>query len=179
MLNLRAAFYTFKGDYKKAMDDYDISLRDRPDGADVWKLRGDIKFASGDVAGALEDYHKSRITCEDDDIGAANNCGAAHIALGEFEKALPCFLRATELTNDLPALEVEPIRMEISKNENFTRILMMQNEATTAEFMHGFLKEFFVVVDLSFEEEIERRIRGQVCEHLRRYLLSKRLSKNA
>jgi tetratricopeptide (TPR) repeat protein len=80
MLLNRAGYYTCQGDFAMAFADYGLCLKHRPDTYEAWKYRGNVRYATSDLVGAIEDY-KSALLLEPDDCAVLNNCAIAYLVL--------------------------------------------------------------------------------------------------
>jgi len=109
MLLNRAGYFTCQGDFNLAVMDYDICLKHRPDTYEAWKYRGNVKFAAGDLQGAINDY-TGALQIDANDCGVINNCALSYLGLGHFDKAAELLTKGTNIP-DSPGVMRDNLRL--------------------------------------------------------------------
>jgi tetratricopeptide (TPR) repeat protein len=142
MLLNRAGYFTCQGDFSLAVSDYDVCLKHRPDTYEAWKYRGNVKYASGNLAGAIQDY-TGALQIDPNDCGIINNCAISYLGLGNFDKAAAMLTRGTSIP-DSPGVMRDNLRL--------------------VEFVkeRGHLPRQFdphVITDPVFEKDLEKKMR--------------------
>jgi len=148
MLLNRAGYYTCVGDLSYALQDYTTCIRHRPDTYEAWRYRGNVRHATGDLLGATQDYKNALLlinggTLEMEDCAVINNCAMAHVALGEFDKAI-------ELLNKGLTIQDAPSAM--------------RDNLRAAQYIkdHGQLPRLFepwLITDPVFEKDLEKKMK--------------------
>jgi len=92
----RAAAYHTKGEYERAIADYNIAIALAPDQADMYNNRGISYYSRGDFEKAVADYNTA-LQLNPNLAEAYNNRGYAFSQMKAFEKAAADFSRAVEL----------------------------------------------------------------------------------
>jgi tetratricopeptide (TPR) repeat protein len=92
----RGIAYRNQGRLDRAIEDYDLALRLRPDFADAWNERGVAYRQKGDMPRALEDFNEA-IRLKPDHAVAFFNRGAVWADLGQFDRAIADFDRTLDL----------------------------------------------------------------------------------
>ena len=91
----------FKGDYERAIADFDQAIELKPDDADAYFNRGVVYYYKGDYDHAIAEYDQA-IKLKPDYPAAYNNRGLAYADKGDYERAIADFDRAIELKPDYP-----------------------------------------------------------------------------
>jgi protein O-mannosyl-transferase len=88
--NLRGIQYKIRGDYKKALNDFNLVIQYYPEFSDVYNNRANVKKRIGDLKGAIEDFD---IAIEKDPNKAEiySNKGIALAELGDINSAIQNF----------------------------------------------------------------------------------------
>lgn len=98
--NTRGAAYKEKGDFEKAVLDYNRSLELEPDYWEVLNNLGNLYFSRGDYERAIADYTHS-IDLNPNLEEAYNNRANAYASLKEYDQALKDYSRALEINPNL------------------------------------------------------------------------------
>ncbi len=99
----RGKVLILKGEYDKAVSDFDKALSINPKNADAFRNRGLAWLRKGDRDKAIADFTKS-LGIDPKSAWAYTNRGLAWWRKGEYDKALPDYLKAVEIdTNFVPA----------------------------------------------------------------------------
>lgn len=146
-------FFSLLAKYITAIADFDLCLRHRPDTFDAWKLRGNLRYASGDVKGALRDY-EAALRFHSSDSAVLNNSALAHAALGEWE------LSAQKLEVAMKVSEQSPLVLENLR----TNIRIIQSLRDTLTLTKPFDPIF--MTDPVFEKDADRRMRDVTFKRL-------------
>jgi len=91
--------YLRKGDYEKAISNYNQALRINPDYDKVYYFydnRGTAYLMKGDYEKAIADYHRA-LRINPNDSNAYHNRGTAYLNKGDFEGAISDFNKALEI----------------------------------------------------------------------------------
>lgn len=95
----RGTAYSNKGEYDKAIKDYNKAIELNPDFAGAYNNRGFAYYHQSDYDKAIENYNTA-IELNPDDVGAYNNRGAAYANVGNYKKTIEDFTKAIELNPD-------------------------------------------------------------------------------
>jgi tetratricopeptide (TPR) repeat protein len=98
-LNNRGWAYYRKGDYDRAVQDYNQAIHLKPDYAYVLNNRGLVYYRQGDYDRAIQDYDQA-IHLKPDYAGAFNNRGLAYESKRDSERAIQDFDQAVKLSPD-------------------------------------------------------------------------------
>jgi len=142
MLLNRAGYFTCQGDFNLAISDYDVCIKHRPDTYEAWKYRANVKYATGNLSGAIQDYI-SALQLDPNDCGVINNCALSYLGIGNFDKASELLTRGTSIPES-PGVMRDNLRL--------------------VEFVkeRGHLPRQFdphVVTDPVFEKDLEKKMR--------------------
>jgi len=143
MLLNRAGYYTCEGKFETALKDYDLCLKHRPDTHEGWRYRANVRFAIGDLVGAISDYNKA-LNLESQDFVVLNNCGVCYLGLMNFGKAAECLEKALKI----PDMVTSPV-------EN--NLLIVRHIETKCELPKSF--EPHLLTDPVFEKALEPKMR--------------------
>jgi tetratricopeptide (TPR) repeat protein len=91
--------YLRKGDYERAISNYNQALRINPDYHKVYYFydnRGTAYLMQGDYEKAIADYHQA-LRINPNDANAYHNRGTAYLNKGDFERAISDFNKALEI----------------------------------------------------------------------------------
>ena len=99
IFNNRGAAYMNKGDYDRAISDYDQSIRLKPDYAFAFNNRGNAYSDKGNYDRAIRDYDQA-IRLRPDYALAFNNRGIAYVNKGGYNRAIADFDQAIRLKPD-------------------------------------------------------------------------------
>ena len=97
----RADAYVRKGDYDRALADYDEAIKLAPDTAIAFALRGEVHAKRGDYDGAIADYERA-IERAPNLPSAFSNRGLAWANKGELRLAIADYTKAIKLDPNLP-----------------------------------------------------------------------------
>lgn len=100
--NNRGVVYYGKGDYDRAMSDFNKAIELKPDLAAAYNNRGVVYRDKGDYDRAMRDYTKA-IELKPDDAEAYNNRGVVYFRKGDYDRAMSEYDKAIELKPDLAA----------------------------------------------------------------------------
>jgi len=101
----RGAEYFKKGDYDKALEDYNQAIKLDSNLSEIYVLRGEAYFGKGDYDNAFADFSKA-ITLNPNNslaylgrghIQAYHNRGIIHSSKGDYDKAIEDFNQALKL----------------------------------------------------------------------------------
>jgi tetratricopeptide (TPR) repeat protein len=96
----RGSAWALKGEYDKAIQDYDEAIRLEPNRGDAFNNRGDAWDAKQEYDKAIRDFDEAiRLDPNDDD--AFLNRSIARHAKGEYDKAIQDFNQAIRLNPEL------------------------------------------------------------------------------
>jgi FOG: TPR repeat len=99
----RGTAYDNSGNYQKAIEDYNLALKYKPNnntGIDIYGNRGNSRLKLGDVQGAIEDYNQA-ISIDQKFVSAYRGRGSAYSELGNYKKAIEDYTKAIELDPNL------------------------------------------------------------------------------
>jgi|GEM_PF-752177 len=85
-----------RGEFGKAITDYNKSIELNPNHADAYSERGDFYYEAGEYDKAAIDYDKA-IKLDPNGANAYYNRGCAYSEMGEYEKAIADYNKAIEL----------------------------------------------------------------------------------
>jgi len=97
--NNRGIAYNDKGDYDRAIQDFDAAIRLKPDYAKAYYNRGNTYFNKGDYDRAIQD-NDAAIRLDPDDGVTYHNRGNAYASKGEYDRALQDYDQAIRLEPD-------------------------------------------------------------------------------
>jgi len=149
MLLNRAGYYTCIGDFSLAFNDYGVCLKHRPDTYEAWKYRGNVRYATSDLLGAIEDY-KNALLLEADDCAVLNNCAIALLALGDYDRASECLNRGLAHAESPSILK-----------ENLRAVKFIKEKGQLPK-----LFEPHVLTDPVFEKDLEKKMKDTVKSRL-------------
>jgi lipoprotein NlpI len=98
-LNYRGGVYVGKGDYDKAVEDYDQAIRLKPDDASTYNNRGIAYSHKGEYDRAIQDFDQA-IRLKPDDDSAYVGRASAYANRGEYDQAIQSFDQAIRLDPD-------------------------------------------------------------------------------
>ncbi|MDB4889707.1 MAG: repeat precursor [Gemmatimonadetes bacterium] len=98
-LNAHGLASTEKGEYDKALEEYDQAIRLKPDFASAYKNRGVTFAQKGDYDSAIRDFDQA-LKLKPDMASAFNSRGLAHQSKGDFVKSVQDFDEAIKLRPD-------------------------------------------------------------------------------
>jgi len=145
MLLNRAGYYTCIGDFSLAYSDYCTCLKHRPDTYEAWKYRGNVRYAVGDLMGAVEDY-RTALAMDSDDIAVINNCAIAFLGMGDFDKSIENLERGIKLTESITIL-----------TDNLRAVKSIKETGQLPK-----LFEPYLVTDPVFEKDLEKKMKEVV-----------------
>src|SRR5712691_7888220 len=96
----RAAAYAGKGDYERALADYDEAIKLAPHTALAFALRGEVRAKRREYDSAIADYERA-IELEPNLASAFSNRGLAWASKGEFRLAIADYTKAIQLDPSL------------------------------------------------------------------------------
>ena len=97
--NNRDIAYGIKGEYNKAIEDYNQAIALKKDFAEAYNNRGNAYGIKGEYDKAIEDFTQA-IALKKDFAEAYNNRGSAYDDKGEYDKAIEDFTQAIALKKD-------------------------------------------------------------------------------
>jgi tetratricopeptide (TPR) repeat protein len=97
--NNRSVAYHAKGQYDRAIQDYDEAIRLKPDYANAFDSRGNSYRHMGQYDSAIQDYDQA-IRLKPDNAKAFNNRGAAYDGKGQYDRAIQDYAQAIRLKPD-------------------------------------------------------------------------------
>src|SRR6266702_4480760 len=97
----RAAAYVLKGDYERALADYDEAIKLAPHTALAFAQRGEVHAKRRDYDSAIADYERA-IELEPNLASAFSNRGLAWASKGEIRLAIADYTKAINLDPNLP-----------------------------------------------------------------------------
>jgi len=96
IFNNRGTGYSRKGEYDRAIRDFDAALRLKPDDASAFYNRGIAYYGKGQYDQAIRDFTEA-IRLKPDYTSAYGNRGLAYAKLGRRDKAIADYRKAIEL----------------------------------------------------------------------------------
>src|SRR5664280_2946637 len=96
----RGTVYATKGQYDRAIEDFDQAIRLNPQDADVFNNRGIAFKNKGQYDRAIQDYDQA-IKLNPDKAGAFNNRGKAYANKGQYDRAIQDYDQAIRLNPNL------------------------------------------------------------------------------
>jgi len=90
-----------KGDYDRAIQNYDEAIRLDPKSADAFAGRGSAYLLKGDYDRAIQDYNEA-IRLNPKSASAFNGRGAAYFAKGDYSRAIPDYNEAIRVDPRTP-----------------------------------------------------------------------------
>jgi tetratricopeptide (TPR) repeat protein len=97
--NNRGSVYDDKGQYDRAIQDYDQAVRLDPNYANAYNNRGIAYANKGQYDRAIQEYNQG-LSLDPDDAIAYNNRGNAHADKGQYDRAIQDFNQAIRLDPD-------------------------------------------------------------------------------
>lgn len=95
--------YNYKGEYDKAISDYNKAIELKPDNPITFNNRGNSWYNKGNYDKAISDFDKA-IELKPDYAFALNNRGVSWNNKGEHDKAISDYDKAIELKSDIPII---------------------------------------------------------------------------
>jgi tetratricopeptide (TPR) repeat protein len=92
----RGFIYSQKGQYDKAISDYNKALEINPNYVEAYNNRANIYYKQGQYDKAISDYNKA-IEINTSFSYAYNNRGNVYSMIGQYDKACPDYKQACEL----------------------------------------------------------------------------------
>ena len=97
--NNRGVAYSNKGDYDRAIEDFNKVIELNPDNADAYYNRGKVYSEQSDYDRAIKDFTQA-IQLKPDNADAYNNRGIAYESKGDFDRAIEDYAQAIQLKPD-------------------------------------------------------------------------------
>lgn len=104
-----------RGDYERAMADFDTAIRLQPTLAEGHINRGGALLAQSDYAAALEAINRGLALNPEEPARAYYNRGVAHEELGQIREAYEDYSRAAELAPDWDPPRTELTRFQVRR----------------------------------------------------------------
>lgn len=123
----RGIAYYNAGQYRAAIDQFDVAVRQSPHAASVYNNRAIARVRVGDVNGAIGDYTRA-IALTPYDAELYFNRGDAFVAAGLYDRALADFNRA---------VEISPTFARAWFNRGTAHSLLGQSEAAMRDWRHA------------------------------------------
>jgi tetratricopeptide (TPR) repeat protein len=99
----RGTAYDYSGNYQKAIEDYNLALKYKPNNdtdSGIYTNRGNSRLDLGDFQGAIEDYNQA-ISIDQKFVSAYRGRGYAYSQLENYKKGIEDYTKAIELDPNL------------------------------------------------------------------------------
>lgn len=135
--------------FKEARELYERIIAGNPKYAEAYGNLGNVYVDQGDIESAVVNYEKFAFLSANKDLAAQNflNAGFEYAARGEYEKALPLYLRALELTpaNPLAYADIGWSKLKLGKTQEsidaFEKALKLKPTKQVQEYARKGLEE--------------------------------------